>query len=68
MEIIKEKFDFDGKTLDYYPLKQLESRYNIDNLPYSLKILLENVLRNYDNKDINEKSIDNIASMKTGYC
>ncbi len=65
MEIIKEKFNFNGKILDYYPLKQLEDKYNIDNLPYSLKILLENVLRNYDNKDINEKSIDNIASMKT---
>ncbi len=65
MEIIKEKFDFDGKSLNYYPLKQLESKYNIDDLPYSLKILLENVLRNYDNKDINEKSIDNIALMKT---
>ncbi len=65
MEIIKEKFNFDGKALDYYPLKQLEGKYNIDNLPYSLKILLENILRNYDNKDINEKSIINITSMKT---
>ena len=65
MKIIKEKFDVDGKSLNYYPLKQLESKYKIDDLPYSLKILLENVLRNYDNIDINEKSIDNIAMMKT---
>ncbi|MEM0139694.1 MAG: aconitate hydratase AcnA [Ferroplasma sp.] len=65
MEIKKGYIDLNGVKLAYYPLEQLKEKYDIDNLPYSFKILLENVLRNYDGIDIDEKSIDNIAQMKT---
>ncbi len=66
MNIEHSKIKIKGKELKYYPLSQLTDRYDIDNLPYSFKILLENVLRNYDAVDIDERSIENIANMKSG--
>ncbi len=66
MEIKKENIKINGKNLEYYPLNQLDGKYDIKNLPYSFKILLENVLRNYDGIDIDERSIKNIAEMKSG--
>ncbi len=66
MEIRKEIFMDGDKKYDYYPLRQLYDHYDIENLPYSFKILLENILRNFDNEDIDEKSLENVANMKTG--
>ncbi|WP_337860789.1 aconitate hydratase AcnA [Ferroplasma sp.] len=65
MEIQTKKIAINGTNFKYYPLAQLAEKYDIENIPYSLKILLENVLRNYDGVDIDERSIENIATMKT---
>ncbi len=66
MEIQYKNMNINGRNLKYFPLAQLAGKYDIENLPYSLKILLENVLRNYDGVDIDERSIENIARMKSG--
>jgi aconitate hydratase len=65
MEIESKNMEINGTNFKYYPLAQLAGKYDIENLPYSLKILLENVLRNYDGVDIDDRSIENIATMKT---
>ncbi|AAY80560.1 aconitate hydratase AcnA [Sulfolobus acidocaldarius] len=54
-------------NIRYYPIKQLKDRgYDVDSLPYSLKILVENTFRNLDNVKITEEDLDAIASWKTG--
>ena len=40
---------------------------NIDALPYSIRILLENALRNCDDFEVTEKDVLNIASWKPGF-
>jgi aconitate hydratase len=66
MDIHGKTIKINGHDLKYYPLEQLKGKYDIENLPYSFKILLENVLRNYDGVDIDDRSIENIAKMKSG--
>jgi aconitate hydratase len=48
----------------YYRLKNLEDNglVNLDNLPFSIRILLENVLRNYDDERVTRDDIINLAS------
>jgi len=51
----------------YYPLKQLEEYdQKISRYPYSLKVLIENVIRNYDGKKITEDDLDAILGWKVG--
>lgn len=52
-----------GSTYTYYSLPVLEqSGFNINSLPISIRIVLESVLRNYDNKKITEENIKKLAS------
>jgi aconitate hydratase len=54
-----------GNTYTYYSLPNLEkSGFNISSLPISIRIILESVLRNYDNKKITEENVKNLASWK----
>ncbi len=52
----------DGKKYKYYSLKEAEKNglENISNLPKSLKVLLENLLRYEDDLSVNKKQIDSI--------
>lgn len=52
-----------GQEVTYYRLSQLQELGigQIDRLPYSIKILLENALRNLDNYEVSEKDVKNIA-------
>ncbi len=45
----------------YCDLKVLEGRYDIQRLPYSLKILLENLLRNDDGVNVTKEDIEALA-------
>lgn len=59
----RNKFTLEGKTYEYYSLQALEDEgYDIKNLPYSIKVLLESVLRQYDGRVINEEHIKNLAN------
>lgn len=62
-EKARDKFTLEGKTYEYYSLQTLEEEgYDIKNLPYSIKVLLESVLRQYDGHVINEEHIRNLAN------
>ncbi len=53
----KTTLKVDDKTFVYYDLQQLAKNHNIDRLPYSLKILLENLLRLEDGISVTQKDI-----------
>ncbi|MBB5865842.1 aconitate hydratase AcnA [Xanthomonas sp. 3058] len=44
----RTSFEVHGKRYDYYSLPKLGERFDIGHLPYSMKILLENLLRHED--------------------
>ncbi len=53
--------DVNGKTYGYYSLPALSERFDISKLPYSLKILLENLLRNENGLDVTPGDIEALA-------
>ncbi len=63
----RSSFSLDGKTINYYSLKALEDAGlgNVSKLPYSVKVLLESVLRQYDGYVIKEEHIENLAKWGT---
>ncbi len=53
----------DGKEYTYYSLPALQKQgFNIKQLPISIRIVLESVLRNFDNIKITEEHIKQLAS------
>ncbi|ADU30401.1 aconitate hydratase AcnA [Evansella cellulosilytica] len=63
----KRTFETNGKTYTYFDLKAIEEAGvgNVSNLPYSIKVLLESVLRQYDGKVIKEEHVENLAKWGT---
>ncbi|HZW78700.1 MAG TPA: aconitate hydratase [Flavobacteriaceae bacterium] len=58
---IKRTLDVSGKKLEYYSLKELQSKgYNVEKLPFSIRILLENALRNYDDFGVTKEHVETI--------
>jgi aconitate hydratase len=57
-------FDVGGERLDYFSLPALEAQLgsSVARLPYSLKILLENLLRREDNRFVTSGDIRALAS------
>jgi aconitate hydratase len=53
-----------GRTGEYYSLPQLEKKGvgPVSTLPFSIRILLESVLRNFDGKRITEKDVAKIVN------
>src|SRR4051795_10536686 len=58
----RDTLDVGGKSLTYYRLDALQSKYDIARLPYSLKVLLENLLRNEDGDAV---TADDVAALAT---
>jgi aconitate hydratase len=56
------ELDVGGKTHTYYALEALQSKYDVARLPFSLKILLENVLRNEDGEAVRTDDIEALAT------
>ncbi len=50
-----------GRTYEIYRLDALQSSYDVARLPFSLKILLENVLRNEDGVGVRKDDVEAIA-------
>ncbi len=52
------------KTYKIYSLAKLESRYgaSISKLPFSIRILLENVLRNFDGETVTEAHVESLVN------
>ena len=67
---MKQKIDTSKKTLTvgnkeyvYYDISSLDKYgWDVSRLPYSLKILLENAIRNYDEKLVTKDHIERIAN------
>lgn len=60
----RSSFELEGKRYHYYRLKALEEAgvSNINRLPYSVKVLLESVLRQFDGRVINKDHVENLAN------
>ncbi|GER71421.1 hypothetical protein BpJC7_27240 [Weizmannia acidilactici] len=60
-----DTFEVNGKTYHYYKLDALKKFGDIDRLPYTIKVLLESVLRQYDGKVIKKEHVENLAKWGT---
>ena len=62
---IKRELLTSGKQLSFYSLKALQQKgYAIDKLPFCMRVLLENVLRNYDGYVITKEHVETILNWK----
>src|SRR6188474_309754 len=50
-----------GRTYQIYRLDALQARYDVARLPFSLKVLLENLLRNEDGVSVRREDIEALA-------
>jgi aconitate hydratase len=50
--------DVNGKKYRYFSLAKLSDQHDVSHLPFSLKILLENLLRNEDGIDVTRSDIE----------
>ena len=51
-----------GREYEIYRLDALQSRFDVARLPFSLKVLLENLLRNEDGVAVRKEDIEALAS------
>src|SRR5258708_17582853 len=59
----KKTLQSGGKTYTYFSLKALEEKgFNIKRLPYSMRILLEILLRTEDDKSVFKADIEALAN------
>ena len=56
------KLAVDDRSYEIYRLDALQSKYDVARLPYSLKVLLENLLRNEDGEAIRAQDVEALAS------
>jgi len=61
-----DKIKYSNKVTNFYSLPKVASKYNfnLDLMPYSLRILLENLVRNYDDRIVDEKLIKKFITNK----
>jgi len=59
----KKSFELNGKRYHYYRLKSIEEAgvAKISRLPYSIRVLLESVLRQVDGRVITKEHVDHLA-------
>ena len=50
-----------GRNYEIYRLDSLQSKYDVARLPFSLKVLLENLLRNEDGVAVRKEDVENLA-------
>jgi aconitate hydratase len=54
--------DVGGRKLEIFRLDALQARYDVARLPYTLKILLENLLRNEDGATVTTGDVEAVAT------
>jgi aconitate hydratase len=57
----KAELNVDGRSYDIFRIDALQASYDVARLPFSLKILLENLLRNEDGESIHAADIEALA-------
>jgi aconitate hydratase len=58
----KATLEVGGRSYEIYRIDALQSKYDVARLPFSLKILLENLLRNEDGESIRAADIEALAT------
>ena len=58
----RDVLEVNGKRYHYASLARLGQRFDLTRLPYSMKILLENLLRHEDGVDVTAKEIEAVAT------
>ncbi|WP_085992106.1 aconitate hydratase AcnA [Oceanobacillus senegalensis] len=63
----KKQFDLNGKKYNYYDLKVLEEAGlgDVDRLPFSIRVLLESVLRQHDGHQIKDEHVKGLVKWGT---
>lgn len=62
---LKRTLESSNEKLTYYSLPELEKQgYNIEKMPFSIRILLENALRNYDDFSVTKGHLNSILNWK----
>jgi len=62
---VKKTLKTEGGDYAYYSLTELQRQgYDIDKLPFSIRILLENALRNYDGFAVTKENIETLLHWK----
>lgn len=60
-------FTFNAKSFSFYNINLLKQYgFEIDNLPFSIRILLENILRKYDGCIVNDEHLKAVANWGSG--
>lgn len=59
----KQTLEVNGKSYQYFSLHALESEYGVSRLPFCLKVLLENLLRNEDGVNVSGEDIRSLAAL-----
>ena len=59
---VRDTLEANGKRYSYASLARLGQRFDIKRLPYSMKILLENLLRHEDGVNVTAKEIEAVAN------
>ncbi len=59
----RKELTVDGKTYVYFSLPEAEKNglSGVSQLPYSMKVLLENLLRHEDNRTVTKQDIENVS-------
>ena len=57
----RAQLDVNGQTFHYYSLRKLGEQFDLAKLPFSMKILLENLLRHEDGVSVTAASIEAVA-------
>ncbi|MDW2981916.1 aconitate hydratase AcnA [Rhodanobacter sp. KK11] len=58
---VRDTLEVNGKKYAFASLTKLGQRFDLKRLPYSMKILLENLLRHEDGVDVTTKEIEAVA-------
>ena len=63
----RSSFEVNGKSYNFYSLQALETANvgKVSRLPYSIKVLLESVLRQVDGRVITKEHVENLAKWGT---
>lgn len=62
---VKQELKSSGKSYTYWSLKLLSDKgYGISQLPFSIRVLLENTLRNYDDFGVTRENIETLLQWK----
>ena len=58
----RAELEVGGRAYEIYRLEALQASYDVARLPFSLKVLLENLLRNEDGVGVRREDIEALAT------